>query len=388
MCAKTSPPLNVEEFQQLLAAAYVLQQHNESLSGKNPRLDPALILSEIAKIESQMREGSLDIRSAADLMANRLRNLTDADGVSICLLRNGYLEWVAQAGGAVRIPGGSVACNSLAATDRLRTGKPFESPDAYRDVRLELSLCRKLELGSLLAVPIQRAGEVAGLVELRWKTANALRESDQRTCELMAGLMAQLLGQDHEAEGLPASEAPPVADAVSVRQQAGEPGNELREQTAVEKASEDRGTECQVCGHVLGEHEEFCGNCSMVRPMNSVSASREGLQSKWARMWFMQKAQGALQGRRVQGVVAPTSTAASTVDPPQPIAHLRHGHLDANAQNSASTVTKRKPSAASPGSAECASANSPGTGIASGDLQRVLRRITSVFQSPFSRSEV
>lgn len=361
--AKTSPTLDAESFQQLLAAAYVLQQHNENLRAKNPRLDPASILSEIAKTESQVREGNLDVGLASELIASRLCNLTEADGVSICLLNDGYLECVAQSGAAIRVPGGSVACNSLAATDSLRTGKLFDSPDAQTDVRLELSLCRELDLGSLLAAPIQHTGGLAGLIELRWQTANAIHECDQRTCDLMAGLMGHLLDRNHASEGVVTTGRSQGLNAASgpAPQQIGHSKNEISDIAPMqEKASQALATHCPVCGRVFGADEEFCGNCSMVR---TVSTSRQGLQSKWARMWFMQKAQGELEARTVQNVAAPTYSRSQPVTestfwgPRGALCPIEQREMETNASG-ASMVAERDASAPSDVATEDAPANS------------------------------
>jgi len=46
---------------------------------------------------------------------------------------------------------------------------------------------------------------------------------------------------------------------------------------------------CRVCGHALNG-KDSCGNCGM--PAHSTD---DGMQSKWASMWFMQQAQKAVE---------------------------------------------------------------------------------------------
>jgi hypothetical protein len=57
---------------------------------------------------------------------------------------------------------------------------------------------------------------------------------------------------------------------------------------------ESLATECRVCGRPFLANEAFCGNCSMPRV---AGAPAEDLQSKWASLWYMQKAQSALEER-------------------------------------------------------------------------------------------
>src|SRR5260370_38427490 len=80
--AKRKPALDITGFQQLLAAAYVLQQHNDSLRAKDPRLDTSWVLSRVAETQSLLRPGGLELRAAAKLMSDRLRTITNAPGVS------------------------------------------------------------------------------------------------------------------------------------------------------------------------------------------------------------------------------------------------------------------------------------------------------------------
>jgi len=308
--ARSKPVLDEAGFQQLLAAAYVLQQHNDSLRAKNPRLDPAWIFSEIAETHSLVRAPNLDLVSAGNLIAVRLRKLTDADGLSISVLKDGYLDCLAESGMSATAPGGSIAPNSEVATERLINGREFHSSDAQKDVRLDFSLCRELGVGSLLAVPIQRLGGIAGLIELRWSKADAFHECDVRTCQLMAGLMSELLERETVSEesdntilqgapqlsgaGVPAGDETfrdtPNPDQLTLETES-DPASSL-----AAESPEDLAAHCRVCGRPFGTEEAFCGNCSMPRV---AGVPTEDLQSKWASMWFMRQAQDALQEPKI-----------------------------------------------------------------------------------------
>src|SRR5438876_6577818 len=62
----------------------------------------------------------------------------------------------------------------------------------------------------------------------------------------------------------------------------------------------------------MGTDEAFCGFCSM--PRASVSPS-EDLQSKWASLWYMQRAKGALQEVQTDSVKTPATAAAQDLVP-------------------------------------------------------------------------
>src|SRR5712692_10022986 len=203
--AKRKPALDVTGFQQLLAAAYVLQQHNDSLRAKDPRLDTSWVLSRVGETQSLLRAGGLELTAAAKLIADRLRTMTDAAGVSISLTTDGYLDCLAESGKAAKVPGSSIASHSLVATERLRNGRVFQSADAQKDIRLDSATCRELGVRALLAVPIQQLGELVGLVEVRWRKPDASYECHVRTCQLMAALVTETLEREDASSVRPVS---------------------------------------------------------------------------------------------------------------------------------------------------------------------------------------
>jgi hypothetical protein len=316
-CAKQKPALDEGSFQQLLAAAYVVQEHNDSLRSGGSRLESPQVVFSIAEIQSAMRDGGLDVSAAARLVAQSLLKLLGAGGISISLVTNGYLDCVAESGRPATVPGSSIASHSLVATERLKSGLVFDSADAHTDIRLDQDMCRQLDVASLVAAPILRFGEIAGLIEARWSWANACDEAGVSACRLMAGLVTGILEQP-AISLLPraSSEKPIFVPAQEIEEQQNDTAKNARSNGASHETTEEiqpsngistassgsivtsesearanaSAQSCRVCGHPFRADEAFCGHCSMPR----VAATPDGLQSKWASLWFIQKAQGAL----------------------------------------------------------------------------------------------
>jgi hypothetical protein len=321
---RQKPALDESSFQQLLAAAYTVQRHNESLP--NSPSGTSQVLGAIAEIQSEIRTRRLNVAEGAALVAQRILTLTNAYGVSISLVDNGFLDCVAEAGVSAKIPGSSLSSHSLVATETLKSGQIFESETSQSDLRLDLELCRNTGVGSLVAAPVLRFGEIAGLVEVRWSKPKGFSQSDLRTFRLMAGLITGALersiriGSARPAEvpqespqtpvetALPESDghdAPPIeTQPVSIEEQSlavPEPAALAVPSAAESEASPPQLTSserpplastCRMCGRPFAGDEQFCGFCSMPRPVENRS---EELQSKWASLWFMQRAQGAMQ---------------------------------------------------------------------------------------------
>jgi hypothetical protein len=306
---RQKPALDEESFQQLLAAAYAVQEHKEALRAGNSRHDPSKIFSEMASLRSQVLAlGSDNIPGrepkhcaiAAALVANCLRRLTNADGVTVCLITDGYLNSVACSGTPVKVAAGSVASNSLVPTERLRNMQIFQSSNASSDIRLDPGLCSKLHVGSLLAVPIERRNDVGGVIELRWKKAAAFSDWDERISQLMVNLMSEFLNRHSVVLAVqpPSAEqtARPresVAEVVAPLPPAPEPPVSEASAAHVPTSvlAEHPPGACRVCGKTLIANDNYCGNCGMM-----AAAPDDALQSKWATMWFMQQAHKAVEG--------------------------------------------------------------------------------------------
>jgi hypothetical protein len=330
--AKSKPELDEGSFQQLLAAAYVVQQHNDGLGAKDPAQSTSSVLSEIAEIQSLVRAGGFDLNAAARLTIERLQKITKADRAYIFILNNGALDCIAEAGPIAAQARNCCVADSIIANEKLKSGELFQSSDAQRDPFLNTSLYQGT--GSLIASPIHRFDQFAGAIELRSTRVNAFREGDARAASLMSGLMSSLFERTARAESrekISITHGPQVAAAGPVTTTPGgnfedssslpdhsensqiQPGDHPRV-LPVEMPGQDRlepwrsdqaspaksvaendlpaagidlPSECRVCGRPFGADEAFCGQCSMPR---LAGAPSEDLQSKWASMWYMQKA--------------------------------------------------------------------------------------------------
>lgn len=310
--------LDEPSFQKLLSAAYALQQNKDVLQAGSSENDSASVFSQIAALRSQIlaHVDTAELKAvnrkearakpaaeAAALVAESLLRLTNADGASVCLIIDGYLRPTACSGSIAKVSGGSVASNSLVATERLRNGRPFQSANACSDIRLGPSLCVELQIGSLLAFPIERQNEIAGLIEVRWSKADAFSDGDEHICQLMADLMGEVL-EDEDGK-VKAQLTQPVQVTAPVNSLAEKATSVAKSETQDQELSSgpaivDRpvpefGRVCRVCGKPLSGDLNFCGNCGMLS-----SSPETGIQGKWASMWFMQQAQKTVETATVE----------------------------------------------------------------------------------------
>src|SRR6185437_4683624 len=130
---------------------------------------------------------------------------------------------------------------------------------------------------------------------------------------LMAGLVSGMLERNARLQQKPLPANPTVApaspeakrektsttelhnlltDAPSVEVEADAPVEPAAPEPKLEPLESEDSTVCRVCGNPFRGDESFCGHCSLPR---LAASPAEDLQSKWASLWYMQKAKGALQ---------------------------------------------------------------------------------------------
>lgn len=278
------PLLDEASFQQLLSAAYVLQEHNDRLRAKGSQSDFAQNLSAIVETQKLIQTLQLDLPAAAELVAERVQKITSASGTAIGIIDKGQLLYRAGTGSAAVDVGKHVAPDSALSADCLSKGSAMNYPDVTANSVARADLFHERDVKAFIAVPVYHAGQVAGVLELRFARANAFREADLRTAELMAGLLSEAMvtaARLKWKEAL-ASERQSMLEALErIKPQLERLGNESlsfehsvaaspaaisAEPPAAPVAPRSADT-CSACGSdFYDESESFCGICGTARP--------------------------------------------------------------------------------------------------------------------------
>jgi len=308
------PAMDEASFQELLSAAYVLQQHNErSQSGAGADSGYSKTLAQILETQEQVRSRRLDLQPAAALIALRLRDITNASGTAVGVVDGNQLEYRAGAGTASAEVGTRVPLDSCLAAKCFATGTVMQCPEAENDARLRTDLCRQLGVKALIAAPVLHEGTVAGVVELRFSQSNCFQEHDVRSCQLMAVLVAEVMAHhpalDQETPGVPAPEHESEQERLTANKRASmlaalekikpqlerlagvspvvpPPPPAVPSASGPEPALAPDAAYCS-CGHQFGKEELFCGTCGSSRPAKDLTGQS---QSVWSSLWDLQRA--------------------------------------------------------------------------------------------------
>lgn len=323
-----APASNQPSFQQLLAAAFIVQEHNDKLqSGNDPNAAYTRTLAEIVETERLIQDPRVDFHTALELIAERTHTITRADGVALGLLENGRLIYRADTGDANTQLNAPALITATLAAECFRTGKALQSPESRGDHRIDPGLRQQMGVESLLAVPIRQEGKIAGVLELRYKCSNGFDGQALRTGQLMSGLIGEVLTKKAKQgwkQALASSEEEAVrsvldhiqpeldrfeerdddfdraVSSLTANSESASHSVDLTEfdpppaptviAQAPESSAKSRYSEtlCVRCGHAFAGDEAFCGLCGAMRSDDSPVVLNPKAPT-WTSLWDLQE---------------------------------------------------------------------------------------------------
>ncbi|MGA8608221.1 MAG: GAF domain-containing protein, partial [Candidatus Sulfotelmatobacter sp.] len=343
---KNKPRLDEQTFAKLLEAAYVLQEHNRKMRRVEERLelhseqlrqqeaetqaalqrsthlpeensppnsDYALILAEIVEAQHQIQLGNLESDEAMAMVAGKIARITNASGAAIGILEGQTIRYRAGAGAPALPLGSEVPLETAICAISVSTGQVLRTPDINMELLFDPELCRKRQILSLVAVPIYHDGNIVGALELYFDRLQGFAEQDIQTCQLMAGLVSEAIGQGTES-ALKKSMAAERSAMLTAIEKLRPNLSVLAEDQTPDIADKDHAWEadvakssvCWKCGDVLVEQEQFCGKCGASR---AGEGDQSSIQSKLASAMRMQSS--VREAFSPNGSELPRNTAAA-----------------------------------------------------------------------------
>ena len=151
----------------------------------------------ILEMRSLIREQSLDVQAAVDLVISRAQQVTQCCGVAV-----GFLPQ--ETGSAFRTGAGfsmkKVHFHANLFQSQLVAGDAVQLGDAQAHPLLG-AMCRRERIGSLIIVPIFRGQEVAGAAEFLFREKRSFSPGDVMDLELIAGAISESLGGGKHLQG-------------------------------------------------------------------------------------------------------------------------------------------------------------------------------------------
>ena len=144
-------------------------------------------LSAIVEVGRLITRRELDVDEAIHLINDRARNVADATGVAIGLLKEDQLVYQ---GLEAEVPplyiGRHVTASLTASADTKANREILRVENTQTDTRIEAAICRQFGAKSLLILPIYHDRDVAGVLDILFGEAHAFEDREVRTYRLMA----------------------------------------------------------------------------------------------------------------------------------------------------------------------------------------------------------
>ena len=150
-------------------------------------------LTAIVELQQAIATGEADVDRAMDLIAVRARNVANATGIAIGLLKGDQLVYRAGSGSGVTYVGQHVMATLCVAGHSAASGEILRVENAQTDRRIEAAICRQFGAHSLLILPIYHDGTMAGVLDVLFDEAHAFQHREVLTYRLMAALVGEAM---------------------------------------------------------------------------------------------------------------------------------------------------------------------------------------------------
>lgn len=151
--------------------------------------------SEVAASTFNIEPGDLDLEPAISVIAERAQALTGATGSAIALRAGTEIVCRARTGRTAPDLGVRLQTDSGISADCVRTGEVMICNDAERNARVDLSICRRLGVRSILAAPLRHFRHTLGVFEVLSSAPYAFDNRDIATMQLLSSTMVAAISR-------------------------------------------------------------------------------------------------------------------------------------------------------------------------------------------------
>ena len=190
------------------------QSHEESARGEIERL------AAIIQTQNDIALAGLDLEVVMRLISERAMILCGAGGAAVGLIEGEEMFYRVCTGYSKQFEGARLPIASTMAGTSVLRGEVMRTDDTERDPRANLEAARRLKVRSMLNVPLKRDNQTVGVLSIASQVPYAFVDSDERTLELMAGLLGAAMGNaaEHAAKQALMTEVAAIVTALQESQ--------------------------------------------------------------------------------------------------------------------------------------------------------------------------
>ncbi|WP_395833622.1 ATP-binding protein [Cystobacter fuscus] len=190
------------------------QSHEESARGEIERL------AAIIQTQNDIALAGLDLEVVMRLISERAMILCGAGGAAVGIIEGDEMYYRVCTGYSKQFEGARLPVGSTMAGSSVLRGQVMRTDDAERDPRANFDVARRLKVRSMLNVPLKRDNQTVGVLSIVSQVPYAFVDSDERTLELMAGLLGAAMGNaaEHAAKQALMTEVASIVTALQESQ--------------------------------------------------------------------------------------------------------------------------------------------------------------------------
>jgi len=137
----------------------------------------------------------VELEPAISLIAERAQTLTGASGAAIALRKGDEMVCRARAGRNAPDLGVRLQSDSGISADCVRTGQVVLCHDAHHDPHVDVGVCQRLGVRSILAAPLRHFRRTLGVFEVFSGAPHAFADRDVATMQLLSSVMVAALSR-------------------------------------------------------------------------------------------------------------------------------------------------------------------------------------------------
>jgi|SRR5215472_1641468 len=196
-----------KDFQKLLSAAYLLQDHPESARGEKfrekqgdePACQQAEVLSKILALRTLFELEQLNFEDAAQATVKFAINILQCYGAAIGLVEENHIRYCASSGRRL-MPANHMTLTASPSALCIESKAAFVSADAPSDERLPVAIRNVGWLRSLVVIPIFHRKDIGATLEMYFTKCRAFEVKDINTYEVLGILIGKVLLTDSNAK--------------------------------------------------------------------------------------------------------------------------------------------------------------------------------------------
>ncbi|MGA2003400.1 MAG: GAF domain-containing protein [Terriglobales bacterium] len=139
--------------------------------------------------------GELDLEPGISIIAEKAQALTGATGAAIALRKGDEIICKARTGRTAPDLGVRLQTDRGLSAECVRTGEVLLCNDAESNPRVDMAICRRLGVRSILVAPLRHFRRTLGVFEVLSSTAHAFDHNDVATMQFLSGMMVAAISR-------------------------------------------------------------------------------------------------------------------------------------------------------------------------------------------------